>query len=311
MSDLPNISQNNEQILNDIQSLQKMEQDLFSSLETNTNLTSQQQQKVIQKMNQITNMRINLYKTLSGVNNFYGTALNSSAVTLKEQTAAIGIVESELNRSKKRLQLLETEKNNKIRLVEINDYYGDKYAEHSQLMKIIIFTLVPIIILAFLYNKGILPSIVYNILLVIISFIGAYYMWHRYASIIMRDNMNYQEYDFYFDPNSAPKGSSTSSADPWLSLNTSGTCVGQYCCSDGQIWDSDLNQCVGSSTVVASTPTTSTTTTTTTAPTTTTESFVTESMITDILTKKQNGKYKDDVNIGNIQESQSYSFINK
>jgi hypothetical protein len=295
MSDLPNISQNNEQILNDIQSLQQMEQDLFNSLETNTNLTPQQQEKIIEKMNQITNMRINLYQTLSGVNNFYDTALKSSAGTLKEQTNAIGIVESELNRSKARLQLLESEKNNKIRLVEINDYYGDKYAEHSQLMKIIIFTLVPIIILVFLNNKGILPSMIYNILLVIISLIGAYYMWNRYFSIITRDNMNYQEYDFYFDPNKAPTSSTTNSNDPWLSLKVSGTCVGQNCCSDGQIWDSDLNQCVGSSTVVAPTS----------------ESFVTESMVNNILTQKQNGKYKDDVNIGHIQESQGYSFINK
>ena len=290
MSDLPNISQNNEQILNDIQSLQKMEQELFNSLETNTNLTSQQQQKIIEKMNQITNMRINLYQTLSGVNNFYDTALKSSAGTLKEQTNAIGIVESELNRSKKRLELLEAEKNNKIRLVEINDYYGDKYAEHSQLMKIIIFTLVPIIILAFLNNKGILPSIIYNILIVIISFIGAYYMWIRYFSIITRDNINYQEYDFYFDPKSAPTGSATNSNDPWLSLNMPGTCVGQDCCSDGQTWDSNLNQCVGTSTV--------------------TESFVTESMVADILTQKQNGKFKDDVNMGNIQAPLSNSFIN-
>jgi hypothetical protein len=288
MSDLPNISQNNEQILNDIQSLQKMEQDLFSSLETNTNLTPQQQQKIIEKMNQITNMRINLYQTLSGVNNFYDTALKSSAGTLKEQTNAIGIVESELNRSKARLQLLEAEKNNKIRLVEINDYYGDKYAEHSQLMKIIIFTLVPIIILAFLNNKGILPSIIYNILIVIISVIGAYYLWNRYFSIITRDNINYQEYDFYFDPKSAPTGSATNSNDPWLSLSTPGTCVGQDCCSDGQTWDSDLNQCVGTSTV--------------------TESF--EEMFYQGLTKKQNGKFKDDVNMGNIQAPLSNSFIN-
>jgi hypothetical protein len=298
MSDLPNISQNNEQILNDIQSLQKMEQDLFSSLETNTNLTSQQQQKIIEKMNQITNMRINLYQTLSGVNNFYDTALQSSAVTLKEQTAAIGIVESELNKSKKRLQLLEAEKNNKIRLVEINHYYGDKYAEHSQLMKIIIFTLVPIIILAFLNNKGILPNTIYNILIVIISFIGGYFMWIRYFSIIMRDNMNYQEYDFYFDPNTAPVGPTTDGDDPWLSLKIPGTCVGEYCCSDGLTWNSDINQCVGSSTVTASSSTT-------------TESFVTESMVNNVLTKKQNGKYKDDVNIGNIQESSNKNFINK
>ena len=297
MSDLPNISQNNEQILNDIQSLQQMEQDLFNSLETNTNLTPQQQEKIIEKMNQITNMRINLYQTLTGVNNFYDTALKSSAGTLKEQTNAIGIVESELNKSKKRLQLLETEKNNKIRLVEINDYYGDKYAEHSQLMKIIIFTLVPIIILAFLNNKGILPSIVYNILIVIISFIGAYYMWRRYASIITRDNMNYQEYDFYFDPKKAPKGSGSTDDDPWLSLEIPGTCIGEYCCSDGLTWDSDLNQCVGTSTVASSSPTT--------------ESFVTESMVNSVLTKTQNGKFKDDVNIGDIQASLTNSFINK
>ena len=49
--------------------------------------------------------------------------------------------------------MLNLKKNNKMRLVEINDYYGDKYAEHSQLMKIVIFTLIPVIILAIL-NKN-------------------------------------------------------------------------------------------------------------------------------------------------------------
>jgi hypothetical protein len=298
MSVLPKISQNNEQILNDIQSLQKMEQELFNTLEVDTNLTSQQKKKVIEKMNQLANMRINLYQTLSGENNFYDTALKVSSGTLKEQASAIGIVESELNRSKKRLEILEAEKNNKIRLVEINNYYGDKYAEHSQLMKIIIFTMVPIIILTFLNNKGILPSFVFNILIAIIAAIGAYYMWTIYASIIMRDNMNYQAYDFYFNPNTAPTGSSSNSGDPWLSLNVPGSCIGEYCCSTGQTWDSELNQCIGASTVNKpdSTPV---------------ESFVTETMINNVLTKKQNGKYKDDVNIGYIQDSLSNSFINQ
>jgi len=304
MSVLPNISQNNEQILNDIQSLQKMEQDLFNTLEADTNLTSQQQQKIIEKMNQLANMRINLYQTLSGVNDFYDSALKASTGTLKEQASAIEIVESELNRSKKRLQILEAEKNNKIRLVEINNYYGDKYAEHSQLMKIIIFTLVPIIILKFLNNKGILPNSIFNILIIIISAVGAYFMWGYYASIIMRDNMNYQEYDFYFNPNTAPTGSTTSSSgnDPWLSTKASSSCVGEYCCSTGQTWDASLNQCIGSSTVVVSDST---------PDSTPVESFVTESMINNVLTKKQNGKYKDDVNIGDIQGTFTKSFINQ
>ena len=55
-------------------------------------------------MNQLSNMRINLYQTLSGVNSYYQNALSSSQGTLKEQTAAIYIVENELNTAKRRLE---------------------------------------------------------------------------------------------------------------------------------------------------------------------------------------------------------------
>jgi hypothetical protein len=286
MTSLTNASQNNDQILNDIQSLQQFETELFNTLETNTQLTPDKQQELVEKINRISNMRINLYQTLSSVNQFFENSLSSSVGTLKEQTTAIGIVESELNISKKRLEILEAEKNNKIRLVEINNYYGDKYAEHSQLMKIIIFTLVPIIIISVLYSKNILPNIVYKILLVIISIIGSVYFWRRYASIISRDNMNYQEYDWNFDANAAPTGTTTTStSDPWASLSTStvGTCVGQSCCSSGQVYDSSMNLCV------IPTPTTAT-------QSTTTESFANNS-IDSILTKKQPNKYKDDYNM--------------
>jgi membrane-associated HD superfamily phosphohydrolase len=251
MSSLPNVEQNNEQILGDIQSLQQTEQQLFNSLETNPNLSKDQQQKIVEKMNQISNMRINLYKTLSGINSFYKSALSSSVGTLQEQVIAVGIVEDELNRSKKRLEILQEERNNKIRLVEINDYYSDTYAEHSQLMKIIIFTLIPIIILGVLNNKGILPDLFYRILLIIVAFIGAYYFWECFGSIIMRDNMNYQEYNWFFNATSAPgPPSSTSTSDPWnVNLPPMGTCIGQMCCSTGQTWSSSLAQCVGASTV--------------------------------------------------------------
>lgn len=288
MSGQPNVAQNNEQILNDIQSLQQMEQQLFNNLETNTNLTSQEQQRIVEKMNQLSNMRINLYQTLSGVNNFFENALSSSIGTLKEQTIAIEIVENELNRAKKRLEALEMEKNNKIRLVEINDYYGEKYAEHTQLMKIIIFTLIPIIILALLNNKGFLPNTIYYILLIIVTVIGAYFFWYRFGSIIMRDNMNYQEYDWNFNPKVAPSGTSISSKDPWLGVGIPGTCIGQYCCSDGQTYDSSLNQCVGTSKVKES-----------------------QSLINKVLTKKQPNKYKEDFNMSSfIQAPMSKSFIN-
>jgi len=296
MSESIKVQQNNEQILNDIQSLQQIEQQMFNNLESTPNLTLEQQQNIIEKMNQISNMRINLYQTLSGVNNYYQSALNSSIGTLQEQTLAIGIVESELNNSKERLTRLEEEKNNKIRLVEINTYFGDKYTEHSQLMKIIIFSLIPIIIISFLYTKGIIPKIVYLILIIIISLICAYFFWKKFSSIIMRDNMNYQEYNYSFDPSNLTTSTNTTASDPWQKTASLGYCIGNSCCSTGLTYDKSINQCVvGDSTSSSSSSTGSSSFYS--GLQSEVETFVTENMINNILTKKQAGKYKSDYNI--------------
>ena len=238
----PNAQESNSQILNDIQALQTLEQQMFSNLEGNNQLTQAQQESIIQNINQISTMRINLYQTLSGVNSFYQSALANTQGTLTEQEAAIDIVEQELNRAKQQLKVLQTEKNNKVRLVEINTYYGEKYAEHTQLMKIIIYTLVPVIILAILYSNNILPSFVYYILLFIVAIIGSYFLWFRLMSIWSRDNMNYQEYEWPFYSGEL-KASSTISGDPWAGMDI-GVCIDQTCCATGTVYDTNINQCV-------------------------------------------------------------------
>lgn len=282
MSELPNVQENNEQILNDIQELQHMEQQLFYNLETNPNLDINEKKQIISKMNQLSNMRVNLYQTLSGVNNYFKNALNTSVGSLKQQLTAIDIVEKELTKSKKRLEILEEEKNNKIRLVEINSYFSDKYAEHAQLMKIVIYTLIPIIILAVLNNIGIIPNTFYYILLIIIFCIGAYYFGERIISIWMRDNMNYQTYDWNFNPNDLSNDTSSNITDPWGDGIDLTTCIGNNCCSSGLVYNSKLNKCVTGKT---------------TSKTTKKEGFITDLMINDVLTKKEVGNYKDVVNL--------------
>ena len=288
-SQLPNVEENTTQILNDIQSLQTIERELFSSLEENTGLTSQQQDQIIEKINNISKMRVNLYETLNGVNSFFQNSLANSKGTLTEQTVAIDIVEKELNMSKRRLKVLEEEKNNKIRVVEINNYYGQKYAEHSDLMKIIVIMLVPILILAILFNKGLIPVKIYYILIGIIAIIGGVYIWKTVFSIMLRDSMNYQEYDWYFDPSTAPTATSSSTKDPWASKVGGRTCIGDACCSDGLVYDYDLNQCITSN------------------GETTTETFV-----NNVFTKSSNNYKKPDVVLGgnNVKSNNTKSFIN-
>jgi len=278
--DLPNISENNKNILVDIQNLQRMENNILQSLETNTKLTPDQISKMVENMNQLSATRVNLYTTLSNMNSFYNNALDSSTGTLKQQKEAINIVESELNRTKKRLEYLQMEKNNKIRLVEINEYYGDKYSEHTNLMKVIIFTLIPIIIITFVYNQGLIPRTLYFFLFIIIGVIGSYYFWTTYASLLTRDNMNYDEYSWPFDINTAPKGTSGNENDPWGKFGNIGTCIGQACCSDGQIYNEDRNICITGIKKTDSEPV-----------------GKKVSFINDVLTKTQSGKYKVDVDL--------------
>lgn len=291
---LPDIQENSQDMINDIQSLQTMEQQLFNSLETNPNLSQEQKEQMIQKIGQLSSMRINLYQTMGGVNNFFQNALKSSQGTLKEQTAAIQIIENELNQAKAQLAILEEEKNNKLRLVEINDYYGEKYAEHADLMKIIIFMLVPIIILAVLNSKGILPQTAYYILVAIIALIGAIFLWRRFFSIISRNNMEYQSYDWYFDPSGAvkPAVGDSSGNDPWNVTSNAATCIGSACCAPGINWDASNNQCeVGNNSTV--------------------ESFMTESMVNNVLTKNSTtNKYKQSGTSNNVKPNMTDSFIN-
>lgn len=307
---MPNFANNDEAIVSDIIDLQKMEQDLFSSLETNTTLSSSQQNKILDQIAQLSIMRSNLYQTLSGINNFYESALETSAGTLKEQVVAIGIVESELNQAKQRLQMLQNDKNDKIRLVEINDYYGEKYSEHSTFMKIIIYTLIPIIILTVLNKKNLLPNKIFYVLIIIISVIGVVIGWTSFFSIITRNNMNYQTYDWYFDPTSAPQPIANTAGDPWTSSNSS-TCIGSACCSTNQTFDASTNLCVINTTASSSNSY---------AYANTTENFdviglestshppptkigggakgnITEGMIESVLQKQAYDKYKPDVNL--------------
>lgn len=244
-SNQTNFSERNQQILSDIQNLQTIEQGLFNNLENNSStMTPEEQQQLIQKMNEISQMRVNLYKSLTGMNNYFQDALVNSRDTLDEQVVAIGIVEEQLNDAKKRLALVEEEKNNNIRNIEINDYYSEKYSSHTRLMKIIIFMLIPIIILAFLYNAGILPKPIYMTLIVIIALIGFYFIWMTVYSLMKRDNMNYQQYYWNYNPNNQATTTTGSYVDPWESSSSSSVCVGAQCCNQFENYDVSLNKCV-------------------------------------------------------------------
>lgn len=244
------MNQSQAQTIKNIRELQRMEKNLYRKLDTSVagNAVSKTEaRRIINRINELSTLRQNLFKNLKNMYSLLRTNVSSSRQNLVNDLTNLGIVESELNNAKKQIEVLQTEKNNKLRMVEINKYYSLNYQNHSDIMKIIIVTCIPIIIIAALGNRELLPSWLTTILISISLGIGLILMFFKVKDLSFRDNMNYEAYN-WGTPNSS-SSNSNKDEDPFgveiknKSWDDSFGCFGKDCCSEGTSWNSDTNRC--------------------------------------------------------------------
>ncbi len=244
------MNQSQAQTIKNIRELQRMEKNLYRKLDTSVagNAVSKSEaRRIINRINELSTLRQNLFKNLKNMYSLLRTNVSSSRQNLVNDLTNLGIVESELNNAKKQIEVLQTEKNNKLRMVEINKYYSLNYQNHSDVMKIIIVTCIPIIIVATLGNRELIPSWLTTMLISLCLGAGLIAMFFKVKDLNFRDNMNYDAYNW-----GTPSGSSSSSSedeDPFgveikdKSWDDSFGCFGEDCCSEGTAWNSDANKC--------------------------------------------------------------------
>jgi hypothetical protein len=171
-----------------------------------TNTETEDFESSIGVFNQIKAEQEEIYNLLKNINeNLYANFVSAKTLNDHQNNLASKLDEYK-NDIETNIVNLEDETNHKARLAKINKYYGDKYQAHSQLIKMIILVLVPIIILAILKNKGFLPEDAFNALMLVIMVIGGILFFKKYKDVVSRDNQNYQEYDWRFRQDLAPNG---------------------------------------------------------------------------------------------------------
>jgi len=133
-------------------------------------------------------------------------------------------------------------------------------------MKIFIYMCIPVLILAVLANMGFMPNYIAGFMIIASIVIGIVYIHGAVSDINRRDDMNFDEYRWEFDPSRVgsvinPNGKGA---------NASGLmgCYNDACCTPpSTIWDPNSKTCVvqnaqgGGSTVkgASTTPTVATT----------------------------------------------------
>lgn len=218
-----NISNNKESVdklLKDIEGLQGLEQYLIGLL-SNRNLSEEERNVILEKIEGITQMRMSLYKNLVTMTD---SGSNSADLILSDQKASIDVMENELNRLKSEMTNMDQKNLNKLRMIQINSYYSKRYENHTKVLKMVLLFVILFSILYFFRNKGLLPDIVFTILLFILVALCVYFVGKGLLDMWMRDNMNYDEYDWMFNTKSAPKISSVPNGISFSGLIDLGIC---------------------------------------------------------------------------------------
>ena len=102
---------------------------------------------------------------------------------------------------------------------------------------------IPIIIIGIIANNGFLDDRITYTLMVLVVSIGVIAVGYKIYDNALRDNMNYDEYNWGFNEKDAPTDNTGIIIDPWDLPNIE--CKGPACCIDGvDTYDNNQNKCI-------------------------------------------------------------------
>lgn len=239
-----------ESSLANIKELQEMEKKLYTKLQESSvsgegNLDSDM--NTIDRINKLSNMRTDLYNQMSQTYTSLTRNVASNRNDLVNQTALVKIIEEELNKTKKDLRKRDNNKYNKLRMIEINTYEAKRLNESKKLVIGVLFMCVALIVLTILYNIRLIGGNTSKYLFVLIIVGGLIYLGSILMDISKRDNMNFDEYDFEFDPVATKAALNSKNSNK---KSSSGSCENNNCCSEGTLWSKELSKCISSDTLL-------------------------------------------------------------
>ncbi len=177
------------------------------------------------------------------------SASGSSANILTQQTEMNQIVTNELNRLNSKKTNIDNALVGQKRAVSLNDSYRQRYVQYINIIITIVIALVLIIGLSLLSNAfEIIPSFIFNILIIIIVVITLYICYIIMSNIKSRDKIDYNKLDLA-PPKVATeaemvniKEQEAKAGNLLGGINLMG-CVGDKCCSPGTYWDQGNSVC--------------------------------------------------------------------
>jgi hypothetical protein len=224
--------------------INQLYKDLQDSLSTSNRAESD---NIIKNINTLSSVRSILYNNYVQMNENAQETSISQKIAYDETMAAIEATNREIEESKKKIALLNQEKYNRLRLIEINNYYGSQYSNHQKIILYIIVLCSFFLITIILKNKNILSSNIYFWLNIIVISISIIIIGYMISDAYNRDNMMYDENNYNFDYNKTilnyPINPTTTTTTTTSTMNNSCGLTGSTYCSNNQTFNNTTQKC--------------------------------------------------------------------
>lgn len=164
------------------------------------------------------------------------------------------IVSNELNRITKKKHDIDDEYNTQKRLLGFNNSFNDRYSYYISMLYVTIGALVIFIILTVIGNIFPIPSIIIDILAIILICIVGGMLLNDYYIINSRSNMNFSELNLPSQANASKDIIDSSLGKDKYNLvgnPDTATCIGDKCCDIGTTWSVTQGKCIPTSAATA------------------------------------------------------------
>ena len=216
----------------------------------------------ISMINNLTSFRMHLFDSLEKRYNDFKDLGGDTDQRADQNIAMVNIIENNLTQSKKSLENINSTKGGKLRKIEINTYYNQKYQSYIEILYLMIQILIIILVLGLVRKIGFVPSNIMNAVLSIVCILGIFIVLYKTYDISNRNNMYFDEYDSFLNSHSLSDQPSILEYNKQNFLNkVSGQinknmkkvaaipaafsgCVGDACCGKNTSWNSSLSKCV-------------------------------------------------------------------
>lgn len=198
---LRDLEEKHNSTIQNIQNLQELEKYMFQNLQKLSPDNSQsalEKQAVLNKINELKDIRTQLMRQLSSTYQDKQEQLNSERQDLSDKLAQVGIIDNELNKARENINILENEKNNKLRMVQLYEYQRKRYQAYTDIVKFVIYGSLAILAITLLTKYNVLPFIpsnIFTILILLSIFITLVLIILKVIDINSRNNMDFDQYD--------------------------------------------------------------------------------------------------------------------